>query len=93
MVGLVMTALKLKQNWDDQCEFLCRTTNDATDFLSSSDKAVSLEDEGRVALTSPSPYRDEAADDEARIGLLDTDIPATRPKRKRSGCCVCCGIK
>ncbi|KAF9461324.1 hypothetical protein BDZ94DRAFT_1264170 [Collybia nuda] len=73
-IGLVMAALKLKQNWDDQYG------------------PVASEDEDRVALASHSPYRDVGADDEARIGLLDTEIPTTRRKSKRSGCCVCCGI-
>jgi hypothetical protein len=56
------------------------------------DKAVSTdEEEGRVALNSP--YRDNGANDESRVALLDTELPTTtRPKRK-SSCCVCCGLE
>ncbi|KAJ6499409.1 hypothetical protein C8R45DRAFT_821462 [Mycena sanguinolenta] len=52
---------------------------------------LSTEEEGRVALTDGEPpaYRDAEANEEA-ISLLDTGI--VRPKRKRTQCCVCCGI-
>ncbi|GLB37153.1 hypothetical protein LshimejAT787_0402040 [Lyophyllum shimeji] len=54
---------------------------------------VSTEEEGRVALSSTTPIAATApynGRDEATIGLLD---PEARPKRKRrGGCCVCCGI-
>ncbi|RDB16669.1 hypothetical protein Hypma_002683 [Hypsizygus marmoreus] len=53
-------------------------------------KSVSTEEEGRVAMTSADSYRD-GGDDESTVGLLDTEIRPTRPKKK-SGCCVCCGL-
>lgn len=61
------------------------------------DKQVSSDEEGRVALGSPTAYRDDddVGLDAIPTDTLDTQIPgAVRPKRKRSkGCCVCCGIK
>ncbi|KAK7057255.1 peptidase C1-like family-domain-containing protein [Favolaschia claudopus] len=54
---------------------------------------VSTEEEGRVALPNgePTVYRDVEGGDEA-VSLLNTDIPVTRPKRKRAKCCMCCGL-
>lgn len=40
---------------------------------------------GAVALHSP-------VDEEATL-TLDTEIPMTRPKRKRADCCMCCGMR
>ncbi|KAF9010660.1 hypothetical protein BDQ17DRAFT_1234159 [Cyathus striatus] len=57
-----------------------------------SDKRVDTDDEeGRVALHSPSAYHQEG-DEEARVALLDTEIVVPKPTKRRSGCCVCCGI-
>ena len=45
---------------------------------------------GPVALHSPLPSQDNLPESIS----IDTEIPATRPKRKRSKtCCVCCGLK
>lgn len=54
-------------------------------------KQVSTEGEGRD-LADPPSYRDE--DEESRITLLDTELPAPagRFKRKRKNCCMCCGV-
>ncbi|KAL0956029.1 hypothetical protein HGRIS_002202 [Hohenbuehelia grisea] len=72
-----MTALHLKDRWD---EYKHVSQND--------------DEEGRVMLTSPTgppPY----ASEEHR-GLLQPEVVEVqlgqRPKRKRGGCCVCCGI-
>ncbi|KAJ7774135.1 hypothetical protein DFH07DRAFT_800493 [Mycena maculata] len=76
LVAAVMAALKLKEVWENY-------------------KQVPTEEEGRVALGSPSVYRDEpevAGGDVEAISLLNTNIPVTRPKRKRAKCCVCCGL-
>lgn len=60
------------------------------------------EDElGRVALSSPPAYRDDrdavvfdVEEGGEGTGLLNTEIPSTRPVRqKRKGCCVCCGLE
>lgn len=76
MVGVVMTALKLKDRWDDYQQ------------VPSEEQGLG---HGPVALHSP-------VDPEAARELpgldIDTEIPATRPKRKRhADCCVCCGLK
>ncbi|KAG6865839.1 hypothetical protein C0991_011171 [Blastosporella zonata] len=85
MIGGVMTALKLKQRWDEQCS----TT------LPAIHNPLATDEEGRVALSStpldPSPPYVDREGDEASIGLLDTDM--SRPRRRRkTGCCVCCGL-
>lgn len=56
------------------------------------DNQVAADDEGQVALSSPSPYTDQ---DEDRVALLDTELPqpTNRRPRKRSGCCMCCGVE
>ncbi|EPQ57512.1 hypothetical protein GLOTRDRAFT_99434 [Gloeophyllum trabeum ATCC 11539] len=69
LVGAVMTALKLKEHWNDYQEL--------------------SQEEGRIALGSPPAY-DESV---PAINQLDTDIPAARPKRRRSKqFCMCCGL-
>lgn len=79
MVGAVMVALKLKDTWDGY-------------------NRVSSEEEGRVALSDRDPpsYADDpnARDEEgARLLGVDTELPSSRPRRKRqSTCCVCCGV-
>lgn len=72
------------------CVFLstwCTSTADGF-YL---DKQTSTDEEGRVVLTSPSTEHLNGGGD---IALNDTDIPVSmrRPKKK-SGCCVCCGIE
>ena len=48
------------------------------------------EEEGRVALNSH--YTDGSANDEGGIALLDTELPVKRA-RKRTACCMCCGLE
>ncbi|KAJ7084285.1 hypothetical protein B0H15DRAFT_388373 [Mycena belliarum] len=78
LLASVMIALKLKDRSDDY-------------------KQISTEEEGRVALGPgpPPAYRDQqdidGVDAEA-IGLINTEIRVSRPKRQRSKCCVCCGL-
>ncbi|KAF7361959.1 hypothetical protein MVEN_00540900 [Mycena venus] len=92
MVGAVMIALKLKESMDD-CKYLRSSENKAIDRAILSDKQVSTEEEGRIALGDgePSAYRDVEGNEEA-ISLINTDITVTRPKRKRAKCCMCCGL-
>jgi len=53
--------------------------------------ALATDEEGRIALAGtprePAPPYDS---DEASASFLDTEIP--RARRKRQGCCVCCGM-
>lgn len=51
---------------------------------------ASDDEEGRVALHSP--YTDGDDDGEPGSRLLNTEIPVRRPRRKRSKCCMCCGV-
>ncbi|KAL0059289.1 hypothetical protein AAF712_013977 [Marasmius tenuissimus] len=74
-----MVALKLKETWNGYNQ-------------------VSSEEEGRVALhdRDPPSYADDpnVRDEEgARLLGVDTELPSSRPRRKRKGtCCVCCGV-
>ncbi|KAF7797879.1 hypothetical protein EIP86_009085 [Pleurotus ostreatoroseus] len=92
IVGGVMTALKLKERWDD-CELLSVYSSLVIAELHvSTDRQVPGEDgsEGPVALHSPLLGNAELPEHMA----LDTEIPMARPTRKRSkDCCVCCGLK
>ncbi|KAG6856098.1 hypothetical protein H0H87_007434 [Tephrocybe sp. NHM501043] len=76
MIGAVMTALKLKQYWEEQYN------------------PLSTDEEGRVALSSSlhdaAPSYASRDGDEAGIGLLDEDMRSKR--RRKKGCCVCCGL-
>jgi hypothetical protein len=54
------------------------------------DKRVSEEEEeGRVALNGA--YIDDPNGD-GGISPLDTELPATRPQKKKV-CCMCCGLE
>jgi hypothetical protein len=72
------------------------STRTTTNLKKSADKQVSTEEEGRVALGSPSVYRDHhdvEGDNLEAISLINTDITVVRPKRKRAKCCMCCGLE
>ena len=59
--------------------------------LRSLDKQVSEDEEdGRITLNSP--YTDHPANDESGIALLDTELP-TKRARKKTPCCMCCGVE
>ncbi|KDR75058.1 hypothetical protein GALMADRAFT_98188 [Galerina marginata CBS 339.88] len=74
MVGGVMALLKLKGKYDE-CAYR---------------QAADDDEEGRVALTSPSV---DNVNGESRIALLDTEIPnSSRRTRKKKACCMCCGV-
>ena len=90
----VMTFLKLKERYV-QCTFSealrLRSKNLYKSNIWTLDKQVSEdEEEGRVALTNH--YTVHPATDEGGIVLLDTELPAKRA-RKKTACCMCCGIK
>lgn len=93
MVGVVMTALKLKDRWDD-CEsqnlVFTTQTNKQTCFA---DRQLPEDEEGAVRLpSSPNTQARELVGGDDDISMLDTQIP--RPKRvRRKGCCMCCGIE
>ncbi|KAL0581869.1 hypothetical protein V5O48_000237 [Marasmius crinis-equi] len=79
MVGAVMVALKLKENWDGYNQ-----------VASDEEGRVALRDREPPAYQDEPNERDEEG-----AGLLnvDTQLPTQRPKRKRpSNCCVCCGV-
>jgi hypothetical protein len=46
-------------------------------------------EEGRVALNS---HHLDNPDEEGGIALLDTELPVRRA-RKKTACCMCCGLK
>ena len=95
MVGVVMTALKLKDRYDE-CEFSITPFARAALSFHWLDRELPTDEHGLghgpVALHSP-------LDEEAGRNLpdtlsIDTTIPSARPKRKRmADCCVCCGLK
>lgn len=94
MVVGVMTLLKIKDKYD-QCVSLYFFYTPQTE-LTITDKQTSSEDEeGRVALNSPSVENlSGGGGGGGGIALLDTEIPVSmrRPKKK-GGCCMCCGIE
>ncbi|KAF7309551.1 hypothetical protein MIND_00326000 [Mycena indigotica] len=73
----VMVALKLKENMDNYSK-------------------VATEEDGRVALSAPPSYpvnyQDAEGQNSEGIRLLDTEIGVPRPTRRKTGCCVCCGM-
>lgn len=58
------------------------------------DKQVSEdEEEGRVALDSPSHYyTDHPANEGGGVVFLDTELPVKRARNK-TACCMCCGLE
>lgn len=90
-VGGVMTALKLKQNWDD-CGFKFKFEANVFSLLNaSSDRAVPSEEDGMGPVALRSPLLE--GEDLPEGMTLDTEIPMPRPQRKRKDCCVCCGMR
>ncbi|EMD37637.1 hypothetical protein CERSUDRAFT_114287 [Gelatoporia subvermispora B] len=73
MVGAVMTALKLKDRWDDY-------------------RAVPSEEDGLGPVALRTPAEEEGLE-AAMHEVLDTEIPSSRPQRKKADCCVCCGLR
>lgn len=88
-----MAFLKLKAKYD-QCE--SRSFNIAESLFDvvlpfPLDTQVSWNEEGRIALTSPSV--DEVHREEMTLAL-DTRIPSPpRRAKKKKTCCVCCGFE
>ncbi|KAG6907907.1 hypothetical protein DXG01_006962 [Tephrocybe rancida] len=76
MIGGVMTALKLKQQWDEHYNPLA-TDEEGQVALSS------------TPLDPAPPYIDRDGD-EASVGLLDTEMRPRR--KRKNGCCICCGL-
>ncbi|TCD71657.1 hypothetical protein EIP91_007404 [Steccherinum ochraceum] len=82
MVGATMTALKLKESWDEYRSVPGEEDGHGPLALHSPSDP-------------PPSYRDEDLESAPLNGGLsvDTEIPGARPKRKaRKDCCVCCGM-
>ncbi|KAH8078052.1 hypothetical protein BXZ70DRAFT_1012795 [Cristinia sonorae] len=86
MVGATMTALKLKNTWDEYRQV------SSEDELEHGHGPVALHS---APLEPPPSYRDDDVESQPLQGglTMDTEIPGARPKRKsRKDCCVCCGV-
>jgi hypothetical protein len=97
----ITTFLKLKEKYV-QCTFLRlgsfafeeqKKTYISKIISGRLDKRVSEdEEEGRITLNSPYTDHPAVANDQSGIILLDTELPARRA-RKKTACCMCCGLE
>jgi len=77
MVGAVMTALKLKEQWDSYKQVPAEP-NSANPLAAPPAYRDEVDEENEIGLTGPA---------------LDTEIPApTRKTKRERKCCVCCGL-